>query len=466
MTVQGDRAVVLGGSVAGLLAARVLADAYPEVVVVERDTLPLAPAHRRGVPQSRHIHGLLAGGQQALEELCEGFTAELARRGAPVGDMLQDVRACFGGRWLRPGPSGLLAVQASRPLLEHCLREHVRSLPGVQLLDDCDVVAPVATPDGARVTGARVMRRRDGSAEQTLQADLVVDATGRGSRTPGWLDVLGFPRPPEQKVRVDVRYASGGFRLDRDALGGHLGIIHAATPEHPRGGAVAVTEGGKGVVTLYGVVGDRPPTDLEGFIAFAGTLMHPDIAQVLRDAEPVDPPVSFRVPVTVRRHYERLERFPHGLLVLGDALCTFNPVYGQGMSVAALEARALREHLRREPALQPLRFFHDAARVVDVPWAMATGGDLAFPGVVGRRTLSSRLLNAYLSGLLEVAADDAETGRAFLAVAGLVAPPQTLLAPARVLRVARRRPRPSPPPAGGLSGGHRRSRAAPPARRL
>ncbi len=443
MTVHGDRAVVLGGSMAGLLAARVLADAYAEVVVVERDALPGTPTHRRGVPQSRHIHGLLAGGQQALEELFAGFTAELAARGAPTGDMLRDVRVCFGGHWLRPGPSGLVAVQASRPLLETCLRDRVRSLPGVQLLESCDVVGPVATPDGGRVTGARVVPRRDESAEQTLKADLVVDATGRGSRAPVWLDRLGVTRPPEEQVRVDVRYASATFRLGREQLGGALGLIQAATPRHPRGGAVALTEGGQGIVTLYGMLGDRPPTDHRGFLAFANTLQHPDLADVLRSAEPLTEPAPFRIPMTVRRHYERLRRFPEGLLVLGDAACTFNPVYGQGMSVAALEALALRDHLRRRGTAQPSLFFSDVARIVDVPWAMATGGDLAFSGVAGRRSLGTRLLGGYLSALLGAAARDDDLGRAFVRVAGLVDPPQDLLQPRRVLRVAASRLRPA-----------------------
>ena len=183
----GDRAVVLGGSMAGLLAARVLADAYPEVVVVERDELPDAPAHRRGVPQSRHIHGLLARGQQALEELFEGLTADLVARGAPAGDMLEHVRLYFGGHRLQPGDSGLLALQASRPLLEAALRARVRALPSVEFMDRCDVAGLTSTSGGGRVTGARVVRRLDGSAEQILPADLVVDATGRGSRTPAWL---------------------------------------------------------------------------------------------------------------------------------------------------------------------------------------------------------------------------------------------------------------------------------------
>jgi 2-polyprenyl-6-methoxyphenol hydroxylase-like FAD-dependent oxidoreductase len=448
----GDRAVVLGGSMAGLLAARVLADAYADVVVVERDELPHAAAHRRGVPQSRHIHGLLARGQQALEELFDGLTAELVDLGAPAGDMLADMRAYFGGHRLQPGPSGLLAVQASRPMLEACLRARVRTVPCVEFLDRCDVVGLTTTSDGGRVTGARVVRRLAGSAEQTLTADLVVDATGRGSRTPAWLEMLGYPPPPVERVRIGIGYASRTYRLLPGLLDGDLGVLNAATPDRPRGGALAAMEDDRFIVTLYGILGDHPPTDPAGFADFAATLQFPDINDALREAEPLDEPVPFRHPASVRHRYERLSRFPEGLLVIGDALCTFNPIYGQGMSVVALQALALRAHLQQQTRPQPVRFFRRIGRVVDVPWSMATGGDLAFPNVVGQRTMQMRLLNGYLAKLHAGAAHDPHLGRAFVRVAGLVDPPQALLAPGvavRVLRAGLRRSWWTPPEAPG-----------------
>ena len=447
MRTVGDRAVVLGGSIAGLVAARVLADAYAEVVVVERDELADGATHRRGVPQSRHIHGLLAGGQQALEELFDGLTAELVELGAPAGDVLEDLRLCFAGHRLRPGRSGLLALQPSRPLLEARLRARVRTLTAVSFMDRCDVAGLTATANGGRVTGARVIRRLDGSAEQTLTADLVVDATGRGSRMPAWLEMLGYPRPPVEQVQIGLGYASRTYRLVPGVLDGQLGILTAATPDHPRGGALATMENDRFLVTLYGILGDHPPTDPAGFTDFAATLQFPDVHQALRDAEPLDEPVPFRHPTSVRRRYERLPRFPDGLLVMGDAVCTFNPIYGQGMSVAALQALALRAHLQQHGRPQPVEFLRQVGRTVDVAWNMATGGDLAFPQVPGRRTVQMRILDRYLARLLAGAAYDPQLGRAFLRVAGLVDQPQALLAPgvlARVLRPGPRRP-PSAP---------------------
>jgi 2-polyprenyl-6-methoxyphenol hydroxylase-like FAD-dependent oxidoreductase len=440
----GDRAVVLGASMAGLLAARVLADAYAQVMVIDRDELPQADAHRRGVPQGRHVHGLLARGQQALEELLPGLTAELTAQGVPAGDMLADTRLYLSGHRLRRAPTGLVVLCASRPVLEGHVRARVRAIPNVRFLDRCDILGLGTTPDDRRVTGARVLRRADGSAEQVLGADLVVDATGRGARTPMWLEALGYPRPREERVGIGLGYATRTYRLPPDALGGDLAVMQAATPEHPRTGGLQLLEGGRWMLTLGGILGDHPPTDPDGFLGFARSLQFPDIYETVRDAEPLDGPVAFRFPASVWRRYERLRRFPDGLLVLGDAVASFNPIYGQGMSVAALEALTLRRHLEDGTRPHPRRFFADLARVVQVPWEIAAGGDLVFPDVQGRRTPKGRLLNAYIARLHAAAARDAGLADAFVRVAGLVAPPQTLLHP----RVAVRVLRPSRQPAG------------------
>jgi hypothetical protein len=282
-----------------------------------------------------------------------------------------------------------------------------------------------------------VIHRGDGGVEEELRADLVVDATGRGSRTPLWLEALGYPRPPTEQVRIGLGYATRTYRLQPDALGGDLGVLHAPTPEHPRGGALLLVEGGRWIVTLAGMLGDYPPTDPDGFLAFARSLRFPDIYQVIRDGEPLDDPVGFRFPASVRHRYERLPRFPDGLLVMGDAVCSFNPIYGQGMSVAAVQALVVRRHLARGVEPQPRRVFRGLAGVVEVPWGIAVGGDLVFPGVQGRRTAKVRLVDAYLGRLHAAAAHDARLASAFMRVAGLVAPPRSLLRPGVAVRVLR-----------------------------
>jgi 2-polyprenyl-6-methoxyphenol hydroxylase-like FAD-dependent oxidoreductase len=438
-----NHAVVLGGSLAGLLAARVLADACHEVTVVDRDALVRqgepggSGGPRPGAPQGRHIHALLARGQQVLEELFPGLTADLVARGAPVGDALGDARLLFGGHRLARAETGLIALSASRPLLEARVRDRVRALPGVRFAPPADVVGLRPSPDRRRVTGVRLRRRAAGSAEEVLDADLVVDATGRGSRAPAWLEALGFAPAEETRVRVDVGYATRRYRLPPDALAGDLACVHGPVPARPRGGALARLEGGVWMLTLFGMTGDYPPTDPDGFAAFARSLRFPDIHDAVGAAEPIDDPVGFRFMENVRRRYERARDLPEGFLALGDALCSFNPIYGQGMTVAALQALALRHHLRRgrgpgtRPALRAL------TRVTDAPWELATGADLAVPGVEGRRTPKARLAGAYVARLQAAAAHDPALARAFVRVTGLVDPPEALLRPAIALRVLR-----------------------------
>jgi len=437
MTRDGNRgrAIVIGGSMAGLFAARVLADSYAEVMVIDRDRLPESPEHRRGVPQARHAHALLARGQQALEALFPGVTAELAARGAPTGDMLGDARLHFSGHRLRQATSGMVLVSASRILLEDEVRRRVRELRGVTLAPASDVVGLTTARGGERITGVRVLRRSDGSAAEVHEADLVIDAAGRGSRAPAWLETLGHKRPDEDRVKMDLHYTSRRYRLAPDALGGSLASVQAATPSHPRAGVLARLEGDQWLLTLAGVLGDRPPTDPDGFLAFARSLSFSDIYEAIRHGEPLDDPSAFRFPEAVRRRYERLGRLPDGFLPLGDSLCSFNPIYGQGMTVAALQALVLQRHLRSHGALPARRILRHFARVVDAPWEMARGADLALPGVPGRRSWSQRLIGSYIARLHAAAVHDARLGTAFVRVSGLVDGPAALLRPRVALRV-------------------------------
>jgi 2-polyprenyl-6-methoxyphenol hydroxylase-like FAD-dependent oxidoreductase len=429
-----DHAVVVGGSMAGLLAARVLAQAYASVTVVERDHLGEDAAHRRGVPQARHAHGLMARGREALEELLPGLTDELVSLGAPAVDLQDGVRWVNSGHLLRQAPSGLLGLGASRPLLESRVRARVRALPNVEVLDGCDATGLTSTADGRRVTGLRVLRRRDGGGEQVVPADLVVDASGRGSRGPGWLEALDYPSPPVEEVRIGLAYATRTFRRAADDPDG---AVVGGTAADPRGGALIAQEDDRWMVSLAGILGETPPRDPAGFTAFAGSLAAPFVHEVVERAEPLSDVVRFRTPSSTRRRYERLRRFPEGYLVVGDAIASFDPVYGQGMTVAALEALRLRACLADGTADLSRRFLRAVASVVDVAWDMCTAGDLRFPGVEGRRTPKVRAVNAYLERLHVAAEHDPVVGRAFLRVVNLVDRPSSLVTPGIALRVLR-----------------------------
>lgn len=448
MARTGQRAVVVGASMSGLLTARVLTEAFDRVTVVDRDELPGEVAARRGVPQGRHPHGLLARGREILEELFPGLTSELVEHGAAIGDMQGDARWYTDGHLLRQSPIGMQAVALSRPLLEDRVRARVLALPEVELVAPAQLVDLVAA-DG-RVSGVRVHRggaTAGGADEELLPADLVVDATGRGSHTPAWLGSHGFDRPAESRIEVDLRYTSWVVpRYDGD-LDGDRACLVGATVARQRFGAALAIEGNRWIIGAGGYHGDTAPTDLAGFRAFATGLPAPEIAQLMADREPVGGPWSYHFVSSTRRHYERLTRFPRGLVVTGDAVSSFNPVYGQGITVAAAEALVLRDLLAVGSDDLARQFFRRAARLVDVAWDMAAGGDLRLPAVPGPRPARVRLVNAYVSRVQAAAAVDPEVGAAFLRVANLIDPPESLLRPrlgTKVLLAQRRTARVGP----------------------
>ncbi|WP_045748128.1 FAD-dependent oxidoreductase [Actinoplanes rectilineatus] len=415
-------AVVIGASIGGMLAARALTSTFDQVTLIDRDTVPDRAVPRRSVPQSRQAHVLLARGSTALEELFPGFVDEMLAAGVPAGDAHADCHWYLDGHPMRRAPSTLPVFGVSRPLLEHLVRQRLRALPGVRILDGEDVTALL---HDKRVRGVRTTRSE-------MLADLVVDASGRATRAPRWLRSLGYGEIPVTTVRSEVVYTTRHYRYDPGA-GAPFAVVMAPYPGMQRTGVTIRQDGDRVVVLLAGMLGEEPPTDDAGMLAFAESLPGPEIAAFLRTAEPLDAPARMRYPASVRHHYERLRRRPVGFLALGDALCSFNPIYGQGVTVAALEALLLAALIGTAPE----RYFREAARLVDNPWALASATDLRFPQVEGRRRPTDRPLNAYLARYRAATVHDATLGAAFLRVSNMLAPPAHLLAPSTILRVLR-----------------------------
>jgi len=436
-------AVVIGGSMAGLLATRVLTDHYDRVTLVERDAFPATGENRRGVPQGRHTHGLLASGRQVLDRLFPGISEELISGGAVSGDIVGK------GRWFNEGAchkqfaSGLNGILMSRPFLEGTVRNRVFNLRKIQVRQNCTVEGLSASADNLRITGIRV-------EGEVLDADLVIDATGRGSHSPQWLEALGYQKPVEERVEIALGYTSRFFHRRPTDLNGDMAVIIPPTPHGKQGGVMLAQEGGRWTVTLVSHFGNYAPMELPGFIEFARHLPAPFIHEVIHQAEPLGDAVSARFPASVRRRYERLDRFPEGYLVCGDAISSFNPVYGQGMSVSALESEQLAETLAEESANLAKRFFARAAKVVDIPWAIAVGNDLRMPEAVGPRNAGVKFINWYMAKLHQAAHHDEIPAMAFHKVANLLAAPPTVMRPhiaARVLlgNLRSRRPQESAP---------------------
>jgi 2-polyprenyl-6-methoxyphenol hydroxylase-like FAD-dependent oxidoreductase len=429
-----SHAIVLGGSIAGLCAARALAEHFSRVTLIERDVLDDSIAARKGVPQGNHLHTLLASGGRVLERMFPGFREALIARGATPDD-IAGARYCIAGVRLAAAQSELELLRMSRPLLEGYIRERVLALPNLTLLDACDIIGLTVADDVVR--GVRIVRRQL-QLEQWLPSDLVVDATGRGSKLPSWLRDFGFEMPHEDRVRVDIGYTSCTYRRRPGQAGGRTGILIGPAAPNTRCGVGAVMEGDRWIVSLVGYLGDHAPNDIDGLTVFARGLPKPDLYQLLCEAEPLSRPIPARFPHSQRRYYERLRRFPQGLLAIGDALCSFNPMYAQGMSVAALEAELLGRCLHQSYRGDQLRraFFRGCSAIIETPWRLAVGGDLRFPAVEGPRPLAARVRNAYLKRLARAAGADPEVALAFLRVTNLVRPPASLFAPGVMRRVA------------------------------
>ena len=423
---MNEKAIVIGASMSGLLAARVLSDFYDEVIILERDTFSDQIENRRGVPQGRHAHAILSGGSQALERQFPGITEELVQAGAILSDVSNDGRWFFEGAALKRTPSSTRAILASRPLLECTIRNQVRSLPGVTIKEGQSVKH--LHYSGGRVKGVR-------TGDGIRHADLVVDASGRGSESPKWLEWLRFPEPREETVEVNVAYTTRLFRRHPNDIDGDLFSVIPATADTPHSGVILAQEGDRWIATLVGRFGQLPPTDLEGFIGFAKGLNDSYMYRAIRYAEPIGDAMTMRFPASIRRRYEDVPKSPSGFLVFGDAICSFNPVYGQGMTVATLQADALREQLSKGGEDLPKRFYRAAAKLIDNPWNIAVGSDLRLPETKGRRTLGAKVMNWYIARLHKLGHRDAQAAQAFLRVTQLLDEPSSLLQPRLALRV-------------------------------
>lgn len=440
MSDRSTHAVVLGASMAGLLSARVLSTHFARVTVVERDALPDGNGSRKGVPQGNHAHGLLASGYRVMDAYFPGMMDELESAGAPRGDTVGDFLWFQYGGWKLRHQSGLRGITVSRPTLEAAVRRRVKSLPNVTFREGADFGPPAFDPATSRVTGVPVTDRATRALE-TVDADLVVDASGRGSQSPKWLESWGFGAPPTTQVKVDVGYATRVFeRRPGDFMGSTGGVVAGTPPNSTRFAALLAAEDNRWVCTLAGMLGDYPPADDAGWLPWAKTLPTPDVFELASGRPAIGDIASYRFPANQRRFYEKMKRFPGGFLVIGDAICSFNPIYGQGMSAAALEARALEAALAGGADHLAPRFFRAAGKVADIPWLVATGEDFRYPQVEGKRPPMHGLINRYLGRVHRVATYDPAVCGAFMNVANLLAAPPSVMKPSIMRRVLFSRP--------------------------
>jgi 2-polyprenyl-6-methoxyphenol hydroxylase-like FAD-dependent oxidoreductase len=435
----GEHAVVLGAGMAGLLAARVLSEFYDSVSVIERDRLPDYPCHRRGIPQGRHAHNFYSRGLQVMEDLFPGLLADLARAGAVVvdnGDLSNFYVHTGRHEMKRSGtfadPEALALHMASRPFMEFQLRRRVKGLPNVRILDGHDVSELLTTGD--IVNGARIIRRYNGFAT-TLDADLVVDAMGRAARTPALLEGLGYGRPPEDRMVARYSYASQQLSMPAGSIAQRL-VMFDPGGNRPRGLLLANEHDTWMLAIGQPTETGDPPTDYTAILELAAPSLPAAIIDGLRHAHPIGEAVTYRHTAAVWRRYDQMPNFPSGLVVIGDALCSFDPTYGQGMTIAALEALTLRDCLGTggNTALAQ-RYFRATTRYIGATWVVNQTRSRATSPTRDRSSVGVRLQDWLAKAALNAAAHDLVLTERFFRVSNFVDPPSRLRDPALLPRV-------------------------------
>jgi 2-polyprenyl-6-methoxyphenol hydroxylase-like FAD-dependent oxidoreductase len=439
-----------------MLAARVLADHFDRVTVIERDHLPGADENRPGVPHARHLHFFFKRGLMVVEELFPGVTADLVAAGSHLLDQGRDFRILYRSGWSPRAEIGLEFCTFTRPLLEATIRHHLQAHSNVTILEGFEVAGLVLSADRARVEGVKIQpRHRDAGVApevQTVAAELVVDTSGRGSKAPEWLAAAGCSRPAETVVDAFWGYATRiyepveDFQKDWKNL-----LIMNRPPYQPRAGIIQPIEGNRWLVTVAGVMHDYPPTDEQGFLQFARSLSSPELYRAIERARPLSRIWGYRRTENRLRRYEKA-KVPQGFAAIGDSVCSFNPVYGVGMTLTGLQALEMRKCLREGSGrLDSRRFQKRVAKLVTAPWALTTGEDLRWPATQGGEiTLKVRFMHWYIEQVIQLIPRSQEVFRRFQEVNHMLKPPAALFHPAvlgPVLRQAfglRRRAVPKP----------------------
>lgn len=437
------RAVVIGGSIGGMMAARVLADHYDEVILVERDHIPPGVENRPGVPHARHLHFLMKRGLMVVDQLFPGVKADLLAAGSHVVDQGTDFRILYRYGWSPRVKTGLEIITFTRPLLESTMRRHLTPHPKVRFIEGFEVAGLVTNEDRSAVTGVRIVPRRrvEGETEeQVLRADLVVDSAGRMSPAPQWLQEIGYAAPEESEVDAFWGYATriyeppAGWQADYKIL-----LVMNRPPYQPRAGIIQPIEGGRWLVTIAGVMHDYPPTEEEGFLQFARSLSSPELYNAISQAKPLTKIWGYRKTSNRLRQYDKLAKMPKGFVTLGDSVCAFNPVYGLGMTLTGMEVEELARCLRASDggrSLDPLVFQKGVARLVTAPWALTTGEDLRWPATQGGEiTPKVKIMHWYVDQVIRLIPESPEVYQAFQEVNHMMKGPESLFRPPVLFRV-------------------------------
>jgi 2-polyprenyl-6-methoxyphenol hydroxylase-like FAD-dependent oxidoreductase len=457
--IWGTHAIVIGGSIAGLLSARVLADYFSCVTIIERDKFSPHPEARQGVPQSVQPHILLTKGYRILETLFPGIGNRLSENGALKVDWIREFynfSETEGETKFKTaseiGFSELYSFTCSRPLLEWTIRQQLVQFSNIKIIEGYRVTG-LLCHSKQKVTGVK-MRSRHDKCENQLSADLVVDASGRSSQAPQWLKDIGLTPPPETIVNPLLGYVSRRYREPKNFQANwKVMLISQSPPQQTRLGYLSRIENGEWIATLGGYSGDYPPTQEKSFLQFSRSLASSQFYEAISQAEPISELYAHRATTNRLRHFERI-KMPQGFIVVGDAVCALCPIYGQGMTVSALAAMVLQNHLKKSERLSPksnamtreprhkkpfssLSFQKSLSKEIIFPWSFATMQDLRFPATKGERkeNLFGKIMQPYTKKLLTKAKSDLSIYTLMIEVFHLLRSPIALYHPSVILKV-------------------------------
>ncbi len=436
-------AIVIGSSMAGLLNARVLADYFSQVIVIERDTLPQQPQTRKGVPQANHAHVLLTQGHRILEKLFPGIDAELNEAGAPRIDWIKEYGFFGYWGWNPRIASDLITHIASRAFLEWLVRHRLSNFKNIKFKEKTQVRELLTNNHNSQVKGVKLYYS-DEHQEEELLADLVVDASGRNSQMPNWLESIGYQPPVKTEINSFLGYSTCWYECPQNLEADWKAlVVFYKAPHKKHGGVLLPTEGNRWAVTLAGIARDYPPNDNEGFLECARNLRNPAIYDAIKDAKPISKVYSYRRTENCWQHYEKLERLPEGLVIVGDAVCAFNPIYGQGMTTAALGALTLQKCLQQQFTNSQYtakgltqNFQKQLAEVLKTPWLMATSDDFRWETTEGGKPdKMTRFMHKYMDEVMLLSVHQPHAYKVLSEVIHMVKQPTALFAPGIIFGV-------------------------------
>lgn len=435
---ERKKSIVIGGSFAGLIASRILSDFFGNVILIEKDFFPVSLEGRKGTPQANHIHILLAKGKQILMDYFPNLEKKLLENGANKIDFLEDGKFLLATGWAKRFNSGITTFTCTRNLLEKTLRDEIKIIPNIEIIQGTQVTGLISDPSNTRVLGVRCTTS---DKKFELKADLIVDASGRKTNTPNWLEEIGYKKPEELRVDSYVGYATRKYLPPKDFhKKWRMLVILNQPPNNPRAGLIYPIEKNQWLVGLSGIGKNYPPTDEKGFLEFTKKLANSEIYEILKNSKPISDIYGYRIEGSRQYQYEKLNSWPENFIVLGDAVSIFNPFYGQGITSAALGAQTLHKLLPKfkQNSLQGFSktFQKELAKKTSLPWILGTSEDFRWPTTMGKKPSSlTRFIQNYAEKVMLLGPKSNLATKTFLEMMHMVKSPIVLFHPLIFLKL-------------------------------